>query len=395
MNNKIFISHSSKDINIIGAFVEKILVLGLEIPSNRIFCSSMEGHGIKSGQYIPARIKEEIKKSSLVLLFISKNYKNSEVCLNEVGASWITLEEEKVIPILLPDVNFNEIGFLNLNKLGIKINSKIDLLKLINDNKDIVNTEFDLARLERQLTLFLSDFKVSSVNDKELKKQRIDDFQDCFEKKLDPFNEILRKTLPEYHDGVHEVINKDIQHDILFEIGKLNLPHTLWYKFSHGDFYIKKLQRLPNGNYLINSNWEIKISAMFVYKSVSLQDEFILIKTDALEPYKITSDIGGTHNRVGILNDGSIIHPNEFDNGYAKINGKSININEFDVELRYSYPESFWIFIATYYHDIGYNTNIVYDFCKKIDKQEIDVTPENLFKFSNRLNTHPTVFEYR
>ncbi len=93
---------------------------------------------------------------------------------------------------------------------------------------------------------------------------------------------------------------------------------------------------------------------MFVSKSVSLQDEFILIKTDALDPYNITSDIGGTHSRVGILNDGNIIHPNELDNGYAKINGKSINIYEFDVQCRYSYPESFWIFIATYYHDIGF-----------------------------------------
>ena len=395
MNNKIFISHSSKDITIVEAFVEKILKLGLEIPSNRIFCSSMEGHGIKSGQYIPARIKEEIKKASLVLLFISKNYRASEVCLNEIGASWITLEEENVIPVLLPDVDFNEIGFLILNKFGIKINSKKDLLKLITDKKNIVNTEFDLAHLDKQLMLFLSGFKVSSINEKVLKKQRIDDFQECFTKNLDPFNEILRKTLPEYHDGIHEITNRDIQNDVLFEVGKLNLPHTLWYKFSHGDSCIKKLQRLPNGNYLINSNWEIKPSAMFVSKSVSLQDEFILIKTESFAPYNITSDIGGTHNRIGILNDGSIIHPNEFDSGYAKINGKLINIFQFDAQIRFSYPESFWVFIATYYHDIGYNTRKVFDFCKKIDTHEIAVTPENLFKFSNRLNTHPTVSEYR
>jgi hypothetical protein len=115
---KIFISHSSKDIDYVKSFVENILRLGLDIPSERIFCSSMEGHGVKSGQYIPDRLKEEINKSSLALLFISKHYKSSEICLNEVGAAWAMLEKETVIPMVLPNIDFSEIGFLDLSRLG-------------------------------------------------------------------------------------------------------------------------------------------------------------------------------------------------------------------------------------------------------------------------------------
>lgn len=93
--NKIFISHSSKDIDYVKSFVDNILILGLDIPSEKIFCSSMDGYGVKSGQYIPDRLKEEINKSALALLFISKNYKASEICLNEVGAAWATLKKKQ------------------------------------------------------------------------------------------------------------------------------------------------------------------------------------------------------------------------------------------------------------------------------------------------------------
>ena len=48
--NKIFISHSSDDLSIVDSFVDEILKLGMEIPRKRIFCSSMEGHGIQNGK---------------------------------------------------------------------------------------------------------------------------------------------------------------------------------------------------------------------------------------------------------------------------------------------------------------------------------------------------------
>lgn len=152
---KVFISHSSKDITIVEAFVENILQLALSIPSERIFCTSMEGHGVKSGEYIPDRLREEIKSASLAFLFISKNYKSSEVCLNEVGAAWVLLEKEKIIPVLLPDIECNELGFLDLGRLGIKVYEQSGLLRLIQDNKENLNPNFDLGKLHRQMEVFL------------------------------------------------------------------------------------------------------------------------------------------------------------------------------------------------------------------------------------------------
>ena len=41
---------------------------------------------------------------------ISKNYKESEICLNEMGAVWAT--DNQVRYYILPDVDFKEIGWL-------------------------------------------------------------------------------------------------------------------------------------------------------------------------------------------------------------------------------------------------------------------------------------------
>ncbi len=130
MKDKIFISHSAKDLKHIQSFVDDVLKLGLDIPQSRIFCSSIEGQGIIAGEYIPDRLHNEINNACLALLFISKNYRSSEVCLNESGAAWALLPKTSVIPILLPDVDFAEIGLLNLNRIGLKANKREDMLRL-------------------------------------------------------------------------------------------------------------------------------------------------------------------------------------------------------------------------------------------------------------------------
>lgn len=216
-DDKIFISHSSKDIAFIKLFVEKILILGLDIPAERIFCSSMEGHGIKSGQYIPDTLREEINKSSLALLFISKNYKASEVCLNEVGAAWATLTKETVIPLLMPSVDFSEVGFLDINRLGLKIHEKGGILKLIQDCKEFLNPSFNLEKLHNKIEEYLNEIEalnklapIEPANVKEVNEE-VDEWTDCFINNLYPLNEIIRKAIPAHNDGIHKITDLKTQ----------------------------------------------------------------------------------------------------------------------------------------------------------------------------------------
>jgi hypothetical protein len=107
---RIFISHSSKDKDIMEKFTDYILQLGIGLSHEDIFCTSIEEMGIKNGEDIRNHIRDNIQSSDFSFLMISKNYKESEICLNEMGAVWAT--DNRVRYYLLPGVDFNEIGWL-------------------------------------------------------------------------------------------------------------------------------------------------------------------------------------------------------------------------------------------------------------------------------------------
>lgn len=406
MKDKIFISHSSKDVEIVKSFVEDVLMLGLEIPSSRIFCSSVEGQGVKSGEYIPDRLKEEITKSSIALLFISHNYKSSEVCLNELGASWVMLEKDRIIPLLLPNTNFTEIGFLNIGRLGIKISERSGILKFIQDCKEILNPSFNLEKIHDKIEkftdniIFLSTASEEST-EKEIPTEKkmpeeIDEWTECFKNNLYALDNIIRKAIPASNDGIHKIENVQVQNQILTDLSKEKFLQTFWYKQAKGDFYVEQLSKLPSGNWLISCfNWEIRIKEMWVCMYSELQYEFILIQSEKQEQYSINSDIGGKSYYVGVLKDGTVVSENERLNGYAVINGETLNLYEHEVQPRHRDDESHWIFLVSDYHKAGFNADETIEFCKKLDTGKIEVNSKNIMKFLRTLKNHPTVTQWR
>jgi len=114
-NVLVFISHSSKDKDIVKSFVDIILMNGLGLRNEDIAFTSSESTGVTPGHSIPDFVKTNIKGSKVCLSIVSKNYKTSEVCMNEVGAAWAVGNEP--IQVVLPDTDFKELGWLiNTNK---------------------------------------------------------------------------------------------------------------------------------------------------------------------------------------------------------------------------------------------------------------------------------------
>ena len=107
---RIFISHSSKDKDIMEKFTDDILQLGIGLSHEDIFCTSIEEMGIKNGEDIRRHIRDNVQLADFSFLMISKNYKQSEICLNEMGAVWAT--DNQVRYYIMPDVDFKEIGWL-------------------------------------------------------------------------------------------------------------------------------------------------------------------------------------------------------------------------------------------------------------------------------------------
>lgn len=109
---RIFISHSSKDKALIEAFVEKIIRLGIGIPIDDIFCTSIETMGIKNGDDMRNHIRQNILGCDLALLMISSSYIRSSICLNEMGAVW-SMPIPDVNVFVCPDCQFpTSIGWL-------------------------------------------------------------------------------------------------------------------------------------------------------------------------------------------------------------------------------------------------------------------------------------------
>ena len=128
---KIFISHSSKDKNIVENFIDKILRLGMGILSEDIFCTSIEGMDIRTGEDIRKHIKDNLKYCDYVFLMISQNYNKSVVCLNEMGAAWAL--EKQVKPFLLPKTTIENLGWIYNPNIASKIEERATLNSLYDE----------------------------------------------------------------------------------------------------------------------------------------------------------------------------------------------------------------------------------------------------------------------
>ncbi len=106
----IFISHATKDKEIIDAFVDIVLHGALSVPIDKIFCVSTDGTKIKSGADWRDSIKESLLTAKVNFLIITPNYKESEVCLNEMGAAWVT--SATVLPLIVVPINYKTVGVI-------------------------------------------------------------------------------------------------------------------------------------------------------------------------------------------------------------------------------------------------------------------------------------------
>lgn len=117
--NKIFISHCGADKEEVNALVD-LLGEVINLNSNNLFCSSAHGFDVMVGKNFMDNILEQYLKHNLFLIYVfSHNYMGSPICLNEMGASWITKTDS--IGILLTGFDINDLGNSCYDKQSISI----------------------------------------------------------------------------------------------------------------------------------------------------------------------------------------------------------------------------------------------------------------------------------
>lgn len=153
---KIFISHSSADKEIVKAFVEKILMLGCGFEKDDIFCT-LNSDAIDLGDDFRNSIIENMRCCDYIFLMISENYRQSEICHNEVGAAWALQDTKRVIPLKFPNLSFSQadLGVLNVVKQAGSINNKQQITKIYDDLCKGYGIQHDLPKFVQYLDEFI------------------------------------------------------------------------------------------------------------------------------------------------------------------------------------------------------------------------------------------------
>lgn len=150
---KLFISHAVKDKELADALVD-LIETGTPLKSSDIFCSSLEGLGIPSGEDFISYIKSQIQEPESVILLLSPNYFASPFCLCEMGASWAMAHN--ILPLLVPPLTYDNVkGVLSVTQID-KLNDVDDLNKFVTQLKEHLSlSEINLPRWETKKKKFL------------------------------------------------------------------------------------------------------------------------------------------------------------------------------------------------------------------------------------------------
>lgn len=127
---QIFLSHAADDIKLVDAF-ETFLSRMLNITSESIFCSSLEGQGVKKGANFVDAIKGKATEARAVVALLTPAYMESPFCLAELGAAWVLNTHR--YPIIVPPNTFDVMRATLLGVVGTKIDDEPGMAQLLGE----------------------------------------------------------------------------------------------------------------------------------------------------------------------------------------------------------------------------------------------------------------------
>lgn len=145
---KVFISHKKEDKDYADALVNLInFIIGSD--GDKIFCSSVQGYGIKQSRDIMDELKAQFENHDIFMVIIhSPRYYQSAVCLNEMGAAWVM--GTHFSSFLTKDCKPDQMrGVINKEKIFIDPNDDSDQLNAhLNDFKNDLVAFFGIQQVE-------------------------------------------------------------------------------------------------------------------------------------------------------------------------------------------------------------------------------------------------------
>lgn len=121
----IFISHSSKDVELVTMFCE-LLTEKLRFDEDDIFCTSLN-NSLKVGKDFITSIRDNLQSRDIAIFLITENYKNSMFCTMEMGAAWAF--KDNIVPIIVPPLDFSYFDDTPLKTVqAMRLNNADDII---------------------------------------------------------------------------------------------------------------------------------------------------------------------------------------------------------------------------------------------------------------------------
>jgi predicted transcriptional regulator len=149
---KIFISHSSKDVDHAKRLID-LLRKALNLRSSDIRCTSVNGYRLPAGTQTSKRLKQEVHEADVFIALISQNSIESIYVLFELGARWGT--GKILIPILISDDDQDLLQgpLAEINAITCSVNSQV--FQLIEDVANYLDLEIDnTSSYQKEASLF-------------------------------------------------------------------------------------------------------------------------------------------------------------------------------------------------------------------------------------------------
>lgn len=142
---KIFLSHSYSDKDLAIRIVEKLLLKIFEInKQNDIFFTSKRETGIESSINWRGNIKTNLQDCNIFIALITTNFKESEMCLAEIGAAWVL--NKKVYPLIIPPIKYENFSPVIAELQADSLLKREDIESFINSLQEQLKDMFEINR---------------------------------------------------------------------------------------------------------------------------------------------------------------------------------------------------------------------------------------------------------
>ena len=144
----------------------------------------------------------------------------------------------------------------------------------------------------------------------------------------------LRRSMPKVTSGYAQAKDRDEIDRVLASIGEDCEAYNLWWTTGDEHYLAYPMRRLSDEIWLIDA-WECKVDDLWVYRDTTLERQYVLVHLAARPPFGVHGHIPPDlkWEEAGYF-DGQYVTRAEFDNGYAMIQGKIVELTGAELRIR-------------------------------------------------------------